>query len=411
MIDHFLAEAPRTHSIFRLLTELLICPPLQYAIHWGRADLNLNEVFKAPLGGWNLREKVNQMVTFNGMLVRNTRCRQSMAHARFRRGFTLVELLVVIAIIGTLVGLLLPAVMSAMEAGRRTQCSNNLRQIALAVVGYETDQRQFPVNWGQVSTIGTPTQGNDSKPHSASWLMPLLPRIEEGPLFSKLMITDSRYSYLDYKDPPSTGSNYNNELVAKTIIKTFFCPSDTKRSLVSNTAVTPEAWAPTNYKACSGANWAASVDASGNPSSMSIASLRGRNVGKTDGVDYGNGWVCRGGATNAHGNPQITASMDIRDGASKTFMIGEAVPDFCWWSTWAWFEGNTATCAIPLNYKKPNTVLGSNPDDWKYTMGFASRHKSGGNFAFFDGSVSFQSDQIDPAPYQAMATIDGNEIQ
>src|SRR5689334_21999357 len=72
-------------------------------------------------------------------------------------GFTLVELLVVITIIGVLIAMLLPAVFSALESARNAQCKNNMKQIALATVNYETTNKQYPLNWGLVSTVGTPT--------------------------------------------------------------------------------------------------------------------------------------------------------------------------------------------------------------------------------------------------------------
>ncbi|MGE0755989.1 MAG: DUF1559 domain-containing protein, partial [Pirellulaceae bacterium] len=110
--------------------------------------------------------------------------------------FTLVELLVVIAIIGVLVALLLPAVQYAREAARRTQCMNNLRQLALAVQAFEGQQKQFP---GFRHII----------PHSrrtASWHVALLPLLEQKDVYDT------------WHDP--------NETQLATFIGTFYCPSN-----------------------------------------------------------------------------------------------------------------------------------------------------------------------------------------
>jgi prepilin-type N-terminal cleavage/methylation domain-containing protein len=82
-----------------------------------------------------------------------------------KRGFTLVELLVVIAIIGILIALLLPAVQSAREAGRRTQCMNNLKQMGLAVNGFQEARKMLP--------------SNRACEHKETWLVMIMPYLEE----------------------------------------------------------------------------------------------------------------------------------------------------------------------------------------------------------------------------------------
>jgi prepilin-type processing-associated H-X9-DG protein len=81
----------------------------------------------------------------------------------------------------------------------------------------------------------------------------------------------------------------------------------------------------------------------------------------------------------------------------------------CNYNAWYWFNGTTATCGLPLNYKNPDAIP-PNPNDWTYTYGFHSLHPVGANFCMCDGGVKFVSDQIDSAVYQAQATIDAGEL-
>ncbi len=97
-----------------------------------------------------------------------------------RRGFTLVELLVVIAIIGILVGLLLPAVQAAREAARRMQCSNNLKQIALAVLNYESASKRLPA-------LGVLLRGQRPGDLYYGWPIAILPFEEQGARYNAIL--------------------------------------------------------------------------------------------------------------------------------------------------------------------------------------------------------------------------------
>jgi prepilin-type N-terminal cleavage/methylation domain-containing protein len=135
---------------------------------------------------------------------------------RHVRGFTLVELLVVIAIIGTLVGLLLPAVQSAREAGRRTQCANNLKQLGVASQMHENTHQYLPsAGWGWY-WMGDPDRGSGAK-QPGSWAYSLLPYLEQQALYQ--MGSDGK------PDEITTQQQQETAEAAEMAVPLFYCPS------------------------------------------------------------------------------------------------------------------------------------------------------------------------------------------
>ncbi|TWT87989.1 DUF1559 domain-containing protein [Stieleria varia] len=169
-----------------------------------------------------------------------------------RSAFTLVELLVVIAIIGILVGLLLPAVQAAREAARRMSCSNNFKQIGLAIQNYHSNYKNLPAQMGGTSALGAMSPDFDCNRRRLSWLVGLTPFMEQQGLWEKISNPNN-----ESVDPataiPSTGGtwppmgptgNQFNYVPWVSEIPTLRCPSDPFDS--------PEGGGRTNYAASLG---------------------------------------------------------------------------------------------------------------------------------------------------------------
>ena len=290
-----------------------------------------------------------------------------------------------ITIIGILVGLLLPAIQSARESGRRVQCVNNLKQIGLALNAFHSANRHVPQN--------TEVSGYSSTAADTSWLAGLLPHIDETPLFSKINFT------LPVGQQP-------NLAVAQTVISMFCCPTDNS---FPNGRLRPE----DITAACYAGQRVVDKRRRGHHqlqglcgSQLGLGRLR-RDPGQRrpprtayDGLDHGNGIICRNWDQL---NPK--RFDDVRDGLSNTFAVGEAVASWCAWNNWRWSNGCTATCGIPLNYQKGMMIMQANWCDFANNYSFHSQHFGGGNFGMCDGSVHFISDLIDINVYRGLATI------
>jgi prepilin-type N-terminal cleavage/methylation domain-containing protein/prepilin-type processing-associated H-X9-DG protein len=294
---------------------------------------------------------------------------------RRSRAFTLVELLVVIAIIATLIGLLLPAVQSAREAARRSSCSNNLKQLSLAMHNYYTAKGRLPP--GRKSFV-TVTSGTQFSPTVAF----ILPFIEER----------GRADLYDFK------LNWDKQLaVVGQVIPAYQCPSDT--SQVMQVALGTGGERKGNY----GLNW-------------------GQNITSTPFL------VARGKAPFAG---QYGAKFaEITDGTSKTLMLMEMIQApsdtsqavdrraRIWnpsGGTYQVFTKETpnskaddvSTCADRPEIGLPCTNV--TPVEATYTLVSRSRHVGGVTVAFCDASVRFVTEDVDLAAWQAASSINLGE--
>ena len=312
------------------------------------------------------------------------------------RAFTLVELLVVIAIIGVLVALLLPAVQAAREAARRTQCVNNLKQLGMATLNYESAKKVFPPGrkaCDGFSSTGTPCApclkmpGIKKRYQGASGFVLLLPYMEQSELYqmAKLETTEEGI-WPDQSTASAWQDSLRVKLICSTRPSTLVCPSDPSGPVQKDQ--TYEAFpnnlspATTSYAMCMGTI--------GSPNSSSHE------------VKCGNTGMFLYGAV-------VRKVKKILDGTSKTFAIGEVK------GADENATGNLWTIGFRLQYCLRTTEYALNtPNDRGFnykgfvsTGGFASEHAGGGNFVYVDGHVSFVSEEISLNVYQATATVRG----
>jgi prepilin-type N-terminal cleavage/methylation domain-containing protein/prepilin-type processing-associated H-X9-DG protein len=335
--------------------------------------------------------------------------------SRRRRGFTLVELLVVIAIIGILVGLLLPAVQAAREAARRMSCSNNVKQVSLAILNYESAFKRLP------GLLGSSTYSAQAR---------ILPHIEQGNLSNGL----------DFARPlllgPVFAARFDPAISAliSQRIPTFLCPSDAEDPLFPVTLAnnTPGFSAGINYM-------------------FSIGSARDMNYDdrfETDGLFWTGAFAklakCTDGSSNTVmvaetilGDKQLSPDIPLRQpirrianwvGTSANangrgyFANGTLISNPNLLSLFpsivnsyrgnrgeSWIRGVPHATTIN-GYLTPNHRI---PDIGFHGRGFyaaRSMHGSGAQLGFADGSVRFIANSVDELAYRNTFSANGGEI-
>lgn len=347
--------------------------------------------------------------------------------ARSRRAFTLVELLVVIAIIGILVALLLPAVQAARAAARRTQCTNNMKQVALAILNYENQRKKLPrgtYNYIDSTAHGTaPPFGkhdgtsagspnpSDDKYDRRSWFHDVLPFVEEQSLSDAFEeFIGNRLAWGPYP------SAYDFEQ-APTIVPAFVCPSD---------SVSPKTHTH-NF-----GTYALTQGFSGNY--VGCAGSYYENKLREDDPDYEtykNNLLLSGTKVDGLliGGANVKLSQ-CTDGLSNTALVSEIrlVEDTVADDTRGRYYNPAHGGVLFTTLEPPNSDRGdevswvSSMNDVSlapiaertegdpYFMTARSYHPGGANVARADGSVEFVSETIDRDVYQAMGSRNRGEV-
>jgi prepilin-type N-terminal cleavage/methylation domain-containing protein/prepilin-type processing-associated H-X9-DG protein len=367
---------------------------------------------------------------------------------KLRVGFTLIELLVVIAIIAILIGLLLPAVQKVREAANRMKCSNNLKQLGLAIHNYH-------------DTMGfMPTAGSaDGKPLSSgpwpnsgegtNWIVHTLPYVEQGNIYNKLTWTgDSGWTNVNTSPTSSAVNNVN--VVAGAVISFLRCPSDPRAPLLPNGSNVPggiQVMRP-SYVAIAGA-----VDR------LDTAGLFRETRMTTSGWSPEFGLTAWGGVI-VPGFSRVTIASII-DGTSNTMMVSERAGQFYWQDTVGgpriragdndlgdggicngiirgqdggqrdeqgnlremqnWSD-NRAQHFTTIRYKPnqttwvrtvANTGVFSASHSWKCegaNVPLSSQHSGGVNALLADGSVRFLRDSVDLLMLARFGTRDDGQV-
>jgi prepilin-type N-terminal cleavage/methylation domain-containing protein/prepilin-type processing-associated H-X9-DG protein len=333
------------------------------------------------------------------------------------RGFTLVELLVVIAIIGILIALLLPAVQAAREAARRSSCTNNLKQIGLAILNYEAATRKFPT--GRVTqgyNALSPTSAcvlydaaSAAQSNLASGFVVILPYIEGGTLSSLAPGVDQFNTFMVlWNDKGVAWRDEPRRQLIETVVPVYLCPSYGGDKVLDLSSIDPGFTPPVKaavgcYALCIG---------SGKP--------------PLDPPSHSAAVKCKNDGMFLYG--KRTKRTEVTDGTSKTFAGGEvgypsmmegAVPRPNVWSFAYANASSLRSTANPMNLPPCNSPASAGVscgNAYNSSAGptwngsFGSEHKGGANYVYVDGHVSFVSENVAQPIYQNTASIGDGAI-
>jgi prepilin-type N-terminal cleavage/methylation domain-containing protein/prepilin-type processing-associated H-X9-DG protein len=264
-------------------------------------------------------------------------------HSNKQSAFTLIELLVVMAIIAVLIGLLLPAVQKVREAANRIKCSNNLKQIGLALHSYANTYGRFPSAYEAAKT--DPGWG---------WGSAILPFVEQTPLYNALGVTTRRFG--DGRNPAQPDTNPDTQ----TPLRLFHCPSDNAPDL-NDVRLN---FAMSNYRAVVG------------PIDLTLLPF----TANLDG----------GGVLFQNSKIRI---IDVTDGTSNTLAVGECIFDkhvdkrAAIWPGMSGLRDNSVWISDVMWSVDDSSARINGPAP----QAFSSRHPGGAFFVFCDGSVRFFS--------------------
>ena len=329
-----------------------------------------------------------------------------------RRGFTLIELLVVIAIIAVLIALLLPAVQSAREAARRMQCTNNLKQLGLAMHNYHDSQGTFPI--GRMGENYTYPAAVSPNPNRRTWALSVMPYLEQGAIYAA---TNFSLSYYETA----------NTTALRAQVAAFHCPTDPNTNVMELGSPTAGVTLKQRFKGNYVVNWGNmhfnQSDTAGGKGGVHwnypdpFVGPLGDTVGFRGAPFSGN--VSRGVASITDGTSgtllmaEVIIGMDKSDNSTEDIRGDIYNDDQCGATFMAYSTPNAKLpdqlgyCTYPLGVNPPCKAVNTKTPTFNAAR---SLHPGGVNALLADGSVRFFKDAVNLQVWRALATSAGGEV-